>query len=233
MKNLKLLVVFAVLIACSQIGLSQTIKDTLIKKIYLVDVKGNAIKFEDSKNKKIDLWFRSDVPELTDQQVSQLLKDRKIERCRHKLKGRYELGILFYVPLVDVDSCFLSGDGWLDDVVSYKPFQSKEQPRMFSWWYLFAVLSVVSMVCFQKSKKKVFVLVFGIAAFVFAAAAAIAFMMFVSITFAALMFLLAFAFVGFSYIAKVGKESKKFISELVYIYYVCMIAAGIFAYLQL
>ena len=79
---------FVVLIACSQIGLSQT------EKTYVVDIQGNAMKFE-SESKLINLCFDADVPELTDQQVSQLLKDRKIERFLVLLSLRTQNLLIF------------------------------------------------------------------------------------------------------------------------------------------
>lgn len=228
MKTLKLLVVFVVLIACSQIGLSQT------EKTYVVDIQGNAMKFE-SESKLINLCFDADVPELTDQQVSQLLKDRKIERSRHNLKGRYELGILFYVPRVEVDSCFLSQDG----TVSYKPFPAKDQPKVFSWWFLFAVVGIVCMIIVQIKRNNVFVFAFAIvfafvitiasvsvSVFAFAFASA-----FASVSVFAFASAVAFAFAIASAIVDI--KTKKTVNILAYIYYGCTVVACVLAYMQL
>ncbi len=145
MKTIKLLLVFVMFIMISQIGLSQ------IDKTYVVDSQGNATnKVVAKKTTEVCLHFKADVPELTDQQVSQLLKDRKIKFSQKKIKGHYEQFILFYVPRIEADSCFLSEAG----VVSYQAFQAKDLPRMFTWWFVCALFGIFSMIIFHRIWKK-------------------------------------------------------------------------------
>ncbi len=185
MKNLKLLlVVFAVLIACSQIGLSQTIKDTLIKKIYLVDVKGNVMKVE-SESKLINL-------------------------C-----------------------CSLE-----NNTILRKGFEPKEQSRIFNLWYLFAVLGIVFMILVQitKNNDSILELVFMILFLVVTLFAVMAVFVFLFVFLFAGAFAFLFAFLFALLFALVfifaAVKNKKIANVFAWLYYVCMIAAGIFAYLQ-
>jgi len=202
MKTLKLLLVFVIFLMISQNCLSQN-KCSQVSKNYLVDFEGNVTK-KMVRLTEVHLRFDLDVPELTDEQVSQLLKNGKIQLSEKPVKkGHYEQFILFYVPRVEVDSCFLK-----DGFVSYKGFETKDQPRMFSWWYLAAVLSIVFMILAQITNN------LGLSV-VFVAAIMAAFMD---------------AFVAA--VVLVAAEEKKTSNICVYLYYVCMVIACIFAYLQ-
>jgi len=245
MKKIKLLLVFVILIMVSQIGLSQT------KKTYIIDDKGNATEIQKTTSKEIELCFESDVPELTDQQVSQLLREGHIQVTEKKVKGYYEQFILFYVPRVEVDSYFLSEDG----IVSYKGFEVKEQPRVFSWWYLFAILGIISVVIAQiilnkreNEVARVFLVVFaGMGAVTIAVMS-----VFIASTFAFessvmcmvvswFTFIFAFIFAGgvvrmlnivYAVAIMCNNNKKKKANIFAYIYYGFVIAVCVFAYLQ-
>ena len=221
MKKIKLLVMFVMFIVFSQIGLSNKLSQT--GKNYIVDSEGNATE-KTVQATEVHLRFNSDVPNLTDEQVSQLLKNGKIQFSEMKLKGRYEQFILFYVPMVEVDSCFLSEDG----IVSYKGFEAKDQPRMFSWWFLLIIVGIVCMIINHIKRSNVVASLFVLAssfaiAFAFAFAFAIAFAF-------AFTFAIAFAF-AFAIAAAVA-SNKKSRNVFIWMYYFCMVAACVFAYLQ-
>ncbi|MEI7920022.1 MAG: hypothetical protein WCH65_07910 [bacterium] len=140
MKKIIILLEMAMFVMVSHVALSQTTKTYGFDSIEKVTEK------KTYKN-EVTLCFDSLVP--NDSLVSQLLIDGKIQVSQNQLKGHYEQFILFYVPQVEVDSCFLK-----DGIVSYKGFEAKNQPRIFSWWYLLAVLCIVCMIIAQRSFKK-------------------------------------------------------------------------------
>jgi hypothetical protein len=76
MKKIKF-IISVILLTVSSVVLSQT------EKTYPIDVQGN-IPEKKVNTKEVQLCFESDVPELTDQQVSQLQKDGKIQVSEKK-----------------------------------------------------------------------------------------------------------------------------------------------------
>lgn len=220
MKTIKLLLVFVSFLMTSQIGISQN-KMSQTTKIYLVDFAGTATE-KVVKTTEVPLHFNSDVPKLNDQQVSQLLKNGKIEVSEKKIKGHYEQFILFYVPHVEADSCFLSKDG----LVSYQGFKPKNESRMFSWWYLFALAGIGCMIVYHKeyNKKKCNnINVIGLTflfAILFTFALALAISTLAVFAFVSFAILLVFTFIFM--VTMSLTESKKVINICVWIYYICI-----------
>jgi hypothetical protein len=220
MKLVKLLLVFVVLILTQQIVLSQG--RTIGYSFYSRD--GIVEKVEKTKNYSLDLIrtdldisFEEDVPELTEHQMLKLKEIGSIESSRVKTKGYYENGILWYIPCVEVDSCFLEET----NVFYTGPFL-KPQQKTFVLWFIFALFGIISMILFQKSNS-------GFAA-VFAAVFAIAVLAVVLdlSTVAAVV-----AFVGLVAVVVADSDIKKLKFIFAYIYYVTMILASLFAYLQI
>jgi hypothetical protein len=239
MKKIKF-IISVILLTVSSVVLSQT------EKTYPIDVQGN-IPEKKVNTKEVQLCFESDVPELTDQQVSQLQKDGKIQVSEKKIKGRYEQGILFYVPRVEADSCFLK-----DNIVSYQGYSQKNESRMFSWWYLSIFLSIFFMIMIQitfyecVSLRESFYAFISfriyVAFFVLSLLFAIAFVFFhVFVFFCTLSFIFACGCILFMILFLImlingilnGKFTKKRLITLIIIYYVWMIANCILFYLQI
>jgi hypothetical protein len=228
MKNLKFIIVSVMMLLLSQVVLSQ------VERLYALDKQGNVIADITNMDTVLDLSFEDDVPELTEQQVSELIKHGKIEKSSEKVKGHYEKFLLFYVPVVEVDSCFLEGS-----VVTYKSFVTKGGDRVFTWWFAFALLSIFFMVITQiaiNNDRNLFVAVVAFAFTVVAVA------MFAVVAFPAAAFsqasVVAFAFAftscAFAFaVVFVDKNNKILTNIFVYMYYVCMFATCIFAYLQI
>lgn len=254
MKTLKIFSMLVILLLVSQVGLSQK------NVVYSLDPQGNATKNE-MQTQNVTLHFDANVPELTDKQVSDLLKNGKIERSRKYVKGQYEEEILFYVPRVEVDSCFLSGN-----TVSYSGLLMIEQERMFSFWFLFFLLGIVLMIIVQILVKKNVVanLVTSVILVVFAVVCAVVFAavypfmgtLAVLVLSAVVVAAVVVSGLIFSKLinydsdddpkppvelvnivepddpADAIKKRKKFVNVYAYIYYACMLAACVFAYLQ-
>lgn len=237
----KILFVILTVSVISQVVLSQQ-----TTKNYLVDEQGNATQIPQLVTKQIALQFKADVPELNDQQISALLRHGKAEVSKEKVKGAYEQFILFYVPRIKADSCFLSGN-----IVSYQPYQERNENRIFSWWYLFLLLGIMCMIITQiivnKNKKlcmgaitSVFA---GAGAGAFAFAGAVAFAVAGAVAFAgagavavavagavAVAFVVVTSGAVMSAITLISKHEEIF-KMFAYIYYISMLIAGIFAYL--
>ncbi|HKL43740.1 MAG TPA: hypothetical protein VJ892_00495 [Candidatus Absconditabacterales bacterium] len=202
MKNLLLIIMLLI----SSIVLSQN------KRTFLVDQDTNVVVEKTQQNlKQIDLLFEENIPSLTESEISILLKDGELERFVSKTKGIYDKFILFYTPKDYYEYFYLEGN----KVLYIEPYQ-RQQDRVFSWWFLFALLGMIAMILFQKSDNA-----FAVAA-AFAVAVAVAAF---AVAFAAFA-VAAFAVAAFA-------ANKKVKNIFAYIYYVLMILASVFVYYQI
>jgi len=145
MKNLtKIIFVMLLLASQKNVVLSQ---DTT--KTYAMDQQGNYFLQTEGC---ITIKNPSVLNALNPTELHELLKNGKLDRIR-RVKGRYEQGILYYIPRVRTDSIFLS-----DGILSYKSFPEREEPRIKSWWFLFflggIIWMIASQIVFNKNKKK-------------------------------------------------------------------------------
>ena len=190
MKNLLLIMVLLI----SSIVLSQE------QRIYVLDKHGDVIReVEKNPEKVVTLTFMPDVPELTKKQVSELLKNGEVTLKKERVKGAYDNWFLFYTPYVKKTTYRLN-----DTIVSCKEGVVEPGERMFSWWFLFALLGIISMILFQAFHNPFFFVFAFFLAFFFVLSAFAFFFVFAFVFF----FVSAFALAFFFALAD-GREDKK------------------------
>lgn len=211
MKNLKIIIVSVMMLLLSQVVLSQ------VEHLYAFDKQGNPIAEIIGMDTIVALCFEENVPELTDQQVSEFIKNGTTEVSREQVKGHYEQGILWYVPCFEIT--YVCYDG---NTVSLLVVHKNGDP-IFAFWFAFALLSIINMVITQiainKDRNS-----FALVAFILAAA-------FTVVAFVACMFTVVAFAVAFAVFA--SGNNKKLMNICISFYYVCILAEFVFAYLQI
>jgi hypothetical protein len=149
------------------------------------------------------------------------------------------MGILFYVSQTEKDMCFLN-----NEVVTYKGNIFTKGSRVYSWWFLIAIFAVVSMFFFQR-----FVNLQGIAialaiifSIVFAGVVFVVIMpedSFLAVVAGVISFIFAILIFLICLHENMGVDENEDASDkrmknlFVYSYYVFILLASIFAYLQI
>ncbi len=92
---------------------------------------------EDTCVRQISLTFETNVPELSLQQISELLKTSEIKLSDSIIKGTYSNFILHFTPKNKIVSVILrEGDVMISTI-------EQDREKTISWWYLGVLISVV------------------------------------------------------------------------------------------